>query len=113
MSWQGWGFGLVGVPCGSADFQGVHVARAAVQGPGGPAGVFFGVVAGFAQSCAVGEVRFSAGLPGNHVVDMPDGASQYGVRQVSSRVSMKRRSRPLKSRALESVPRSSPVPGAV
>lgn len=52
MPWQGWSLGLVRVPGGGADFQGVHAMRTPAGAPvercGGPAGVFFGVVAGFA-----------------------------------------------------------------
>ncbi|MET3368017.1 UNVERIFIED_CONTAM: hypothetical protein ABIE34_001250 [Jeotgalibacillus campisalis] len=49
VSGQGWGFGLVAVPGGGADFQGVHApVHVSMYGFAGPAGVFLGVVAGFA-----------------------------------------------------------------
>jgi hypothetical protein len=44
----------------------------------GPTRVLFGVVAGFAESCAVGQGGGSAGVPGDDVVDMADGRVAVG-----------------------------------
>ena len=45
---------------------------------GGPAGVFFGVVAGFAESSAVAQVGGAAIMPGDDVVDVADGRVTVG-----------------------------------
>src|SRR4051812_7620488 len=70
MPWRGWGCGLVSVSCGCADFQ---LMPAAGDCFCLPAGVFFGVVAGFAEPGPVGQARGAAVVPGNDVVDMAYG----------------------------------------
>ena len=73
MPWQGWGLGLVSVPGGRADFQGMDVG---IHEPGfgfaAPRGVFFGVVAGFAEPGTVRKVGFATGAPRNHMVNVPN-----------------------------------------
>lgn len=77
---------MVGMPGWGADFQGVHPARVRARALvlvlgeryGGPPRVFFGVVAGFAESCAVVQGGGAAFVPGDDVVNMPDGRVTVG-----------------------------------
>ena len=67
---QGWRRGVVAVACRCRQLE--RVAGTGC-GAGFPTGGFFGVVAGFADAGGVGAGCFSAGVPGNDVVQVADG----------------------------------------
>ena len=66
---------MIGAAGGGPVFDGVPRPR---PRDGFPAAVFLRVVAGLAQPCRVAEAGGPAGMPGHHVVVMPDGRITIG-----------------------------------